>query len=127
MLDFLIYFQAEEVENKVLELTRAVLRSCNRREANALTAAIELEKQDFKNVTVELIEAVYKQLANEARKHTKSWRKNAENALYYTYTTDQERFHDAVVWDDRFFLLCGQSDKNFHQLNLIDTYNDKSV
>lgn len=103
-------------------MTRAVLCSYNPR-VDASTIVGELKKQGFDDVTVEFVQIIHKQLKKKPQKHTKSWRENADNAFYYT--TKRSDLPD--IWSDRFFLLCGQSDDNSYQIELIDTYNEKSA
>jgi hypothetical protein len=97
------------------------------REYYALTAAEELKQQGFKDITVQFVEAVYKQLKKEAGNYTNYLHDKAEKALYYTLQVDHEPLRRTFVWSDRFFFILGQSDDVSHNLELIDSYNDKSV
>jgi hypothetical protein len=119
----------EEAEKKILRLIGAIcqLHRCDRIDAQAVVQS--LQEQDFPNVSIELVQAVYGQLEKEAEKYVKPLQENADKARYYSLDVNKERFdYLAYMWSDRYvlFLESDQTNRDFHMLQLFDSYNDKS-
>jgi hypothetical protein len=111
------------------KLIQVVIRLHRWRLVFSQRALEELEYEGFNNVTVEFVEAIFNQLEKAAEKHIKTSRENGEKAYYYSLAPGEIRSEMPHVWSERYVLLhkVASSKAYFHQFELFDLYNDKSV
>lgn len=89
--------------------------------------ARELEEQGFKDVSLKFVQAVCDQLKIQIEM---TMRKAADKSHYYTidFGYDSDLSHSVFVWSQRYFLFFNndQPNEDFHELELVDSFNDKS-
>jgi hypothetical protein len=89
-----------------------------------------LEEQVFDWISADFIRAVYDQLEKEmaAENQIELWRQNAERSLFYTCAVVYSGAMGYFMWSQRNFLFFkSQSKSSFHEIQLFDLYNDKSM
>jgi hypothetical protein len=112
----------EQIENQLLELTRAVFRlhSLDRPVSNV---PVSLENQGFRNVSLNFVQAIFDKLANEANKYMNVCFSNAKKALHYTLKVEETYIsRNVYFWTERYFLshmhnLPGE----FYTIEVFDT------
>jgi hypothetical protein len=119
----------EASETNVLELIRAICRIHRSRPNNAYYAIDILNDQDFEDVSIEFVEAIYKQLETQADELTKTHRENAESKFYYMFFEVPGSHKSVAFLSERYFLLYDLRfyRSNVHKLELFDLLNDTSV
>jgi hypothetical protein len=121
----------EQIENRVLELTRAVCR-LHRLDRPASDVPVTLENEGFRNVSVNFVQAIFDKLLNEANKYMKLCFSNAEKALHYTFKVKEiDIFRKLYFWSERYLLYNMYNMYNlpgeFYSVEFFDTFHDKSV
>jgi hypothetical protein len=116
----------EEIENRVLELIRSICR-LHRWSPFASSVSKKLNNEGFRDVSINLVQAICNKLSNESDKYMASAYEHSENAIYYKAeinTTDSRIFD---LWSERYFLLYVSSIGNSHSFEVVDMFNNKSM
>lgn len=106
-------------------MTRAVCRLYGHFQVNEWDAAQHLKRYGFENVSAKFVQAICDQLTKQIQSQMKPFHENAEKSLFYTLSEVSGR--RIIIWSSRYFLLFKQTGDDFHVLELIDMYNDKST
>jgi hypothetical protein len=115
----------EAIENRLIELTRAVFYLIDPRDYRDPDSIIdELERQGFGKVSYEFVNAIYYQSMNEAEKCMKPMREATIRSLYYT-STQREFYLSATLWFERYLVFSYDygSDQTSRKLEIFDPYN----
>jgi hypothetical protein len=117
---------AHKAEQQILDLIRSVYRL--HQECRTWPAIIEMiMRQDYQNFSLWLILEIYNQFPKNVQTPMKEHQQNAEKALYYEVS--YERSKSMTCWTDRYILLYKDKSpqSHLHDVELIDSYNDKSM
>jgi hypothetical protein len=115
-----------EKEEAVLNLTREICCLHRKRYNRAIDSVRILDDRGFGDVSIKFVEAIYKQLSQETEKHFKQLHERSEKAFIYEITTPGKTFD---IWSERYLLIHSwkSSDSDHHEIEVLDTFNDKSV
>jgi hypothetical protein len=80
-----------------------------------------LKNRGFESVSVEFVRAIYGRLKKE------QWIQNSEKNIYYTCVLSSGGV--ISMWSKHYFLRFNYelTDGTFHEIELFDCYNDKSM
>jgi hypothetical protein len=82
-----------------------------------------VESMQGRNISAEFITSIYTQLSNEVDKFA------TKRFHYYDYDNDTNAYNRVSCWTSRYLLVYNTelSESTFHEIKIIDLFNDKSV
>jgi hypothetical protein len=110
----------------VLNLIREVCRLHREHKIYAIDAVQILHDRGFRDVSVEFVDAIYEQLTREAEKRVKTLNESAENASIHEIT---KKKGESNIWSERYLLFYPSKspDSDHYEIEVFDTFNDKSA
>jgi hypothetical protein len=110
----------------VLNLIREICHLHRERRNYVFDAVQSLKNRGFGDVSYKFVEAIHNQLLREVENLMKLSRERVENALYWTIDMRANFFG---IWSERYLLICDYdcSDSDYYDIEVIDTFNDKSM
>jgi hypothetical protein len=118
----------EQIENRVLELVRAVCRA--HRQDNYYPYVVNTLHNDGIDVSTNFVRAICNRLPIETDKYMTSYHQNAKKTLYYELERKCRTY--IRLWSERYFFIYtdypyGRQMNTFHSFDVFDTFNDKSM
>jgi hypothetical protein len=115
-----IYLEMQATQERVVKFTRLISRLFY----DNIDVEEAVESMRSQNVSSELVKAIYTQLSNEVDQ--------LRDRFYYYYTTEVDKYwlnYRVGYWTSRYLLIEeAVSDKSaFHEIKIIDLFNDKSM
>jgi hypothetical protein len=116
----------EEIQERVLDLTRAISQ-LHRRQVTIENAIEILGEQGFDDVSPGLVKELYDHLSLELQKYMKRCHDKADKSLYYCVDSENDNF--CSIWSERYVVVSDYRSPNqdFHTIEVFDPFNDKSM
>jgi hypothetical protein len=115
-----IYLEMQATQERVVKFTRLISRLFY----DNIDVEEAVESMRSQNVSSELIKSIYTQLSNEVDELRERF------FYYYTSKVDKPRLKYRVgYWTSRYLITSyyESSDSAFHEIEIIDLFNDKSM
>jgi hypothetical protein len=117
---YFIYFEMEADEERLVASTRQIYRLYHNNVS--LEKAFILARS--RNISADFVESIYNKLSSE-------FYECMDRFHYYTINIDFTNYSDIRIdnWTSRYLLVYNKtsSDSAFHDMTIIDLFNDKSV